>query len=134
MKRIGIVGSRKYINRRKIREFIFNLREKFGDEVEIVSGGCKQGADHYAKKISLEFDMKYVEYPPKHFQYNQHCILDSSEYGKPYRVTNYFNRNKQIAEHSDYIVAFIPKGHTSRGTNNTIEYATKLDKKVVILD
>ncbi|MBC8428449.1 hypothetical protein H8D04_01055 [bacterium] len=134
MKKVGIVGARKYINKRKVREFVFGLKEKFGDNVEIVSGGQKQGADGYAKKFAIEFDMKYVEFPPSHYQYNQHCILESTEYGKPYRVTNYFNRNKQIAEYSDYIVAFIPSGHTSNGTNNTIEYATKLEKKVVILD
>jgi len=134
MVKVGCVGSRKYANKRKIREFVFGLKEKFGDEVEIVSGGQKHGADGYAKKFAIEFDMKYVEFPPSHYQYNQHCILDRSEYGKKYAVWNYHDRNKQIAEYSDYIVAFIPKGHKSSGTNNTIEYATKLEKKVVILD
>ena len=54
MKRVGIVGSREYTNRRKIKEFVFKLKEQFGDKVEIVSGGQKLGADGLAKKFALE--------------------------------------------------------------------------------
>ena len=34
MKRVGIVGSRTYTNRRKIKEFVFKLKEQFQDKVE----------------------------------------------------------------------------------------------------
>jgi predicted Rossmann fold nucleotide-binding protein DprA/Smf involved in DNA uptake len=134
MKKVGIVGSRRYLNKKKIKEFVFKLMEKFGDDVEIVSGGCKYGADKYAKKFALEFDMKYVEFPPLHEAYNQHCILERDDYGKPYAVWNYFKRNKQIAEYSDYVVAFIPEGIKSNGTMNTVEHATEMNKKVVIIN
>ena len=134
MKKVGIVGSRRYLNKKKIKEFVFGLMEKFGDEVEIVSGGCKFGADKYAKKFALEFDMKYVEFPPFHEAYNQHCILERDDYGKPYSVSNYFRRNKQIAKYSDYVVAFIPKGIKSNGTMNTVEHATEMNKKVIIIN
>ena len=134
MKKVGIVGSRRYLNKKKIKEFVFGLMEKFGDDVEIVSGGCKFGADKYAKKFALEFDMKYVEFPPFHEAYNQHCILERDDYGKPYSVSNYFRRNKQIAKYSDYVVAFIPKGIKSNGTMNTVEHATEMNKKVVIIN
>ena len=78
--------------------------------------------------------MKYVEFPPRHYQYNQHCILEQNHYGKNYHITNFFDRNKQIAEYSDFIVAFIPKDYDSSGTLDTIEHAQKLKKKIVILD
>ena len=78
--------------------------------------------------------MKYVEFPPRHYQYNQHCILEQNDYGKKYHITNFFDRNKQIAEYSDYIVAFIPEGYKSNGTLDTIGHAEKLNKKVVILN
>ena len=39
--KIGIVGSREYENKLKIKEFIYQLKEKFGDELVIVSGGQK---------------------------------------------------------------------------------------------
>ena len=57
----------------------------------------------YAKKFALEFDMKYVEFPPAHYSWNMHCKLPATKYNKPYYVTNYFKRNKQIAEYSDIL-------------------------------
>ena len=134
MKKIAIVGSRIYDNKIVIKDFIFKIKENFGLDTEIVSGGQKDGADGFAKKFALEFDMKYVEFPPRHYQYNQHCILDRNDYGKSYHVVNFFDRNKQIAEYSDYIVAFIPEGYKSNGTLDTISHAEKLKKKVIILD
>ena len=132
--KVGIVGSRKYTNKNKIKDFIYELKEVFDDEVEIVSGGCKFGADKYAKKFALEFDMKYVEFPAVHESYNMHCILPRYKYGKPYAVWHFFERNKEIAKYSDKIVAFIPEGIKSNGTMNTIEHAQKMKKKVVILN
>jgi|TARA_B100001964_G_scaffold197461_1_gene222516 predicted Rossmann fold nucleotide-binding protein DprA/Smf involved in DNA uptake len=134
MKKVGIVGSRKYTNKLKVKEFVYNLKEKFGNDVEVVSGGQLKGADGYAKKFALEFDMNYVEFPPRHYQYNQHCILDRKDYGKSYHVVNFFDRNKQIAEYSDYLIAFIPEGVESNGTMNTVRHAQNMNKKIVILD
>ena len=132
--KVGIVGSRKYTNKNKIKDFIYELKEVFGDKVEIVSGGCKFGADKYAKKFALEFDMKYIEFPAVHESYNMHCILPRYKYGKPYAVWHFFERNKDIAKYSDKIVAFIPEGIKSNGTMNTIGHAQKMKKKVVILN
>ena len=132
--KIGIVGSRKYTDKKKIKDLIFEIKEKHGDEVEIVSGGQKVGADGLAKKFALEFGMKYVEFPPTHYNWNMHCKLPATKYNKPYYVTNYFKRNKQIAEYSDIIVAFIQKGVKSRGTMNTIHYAEKLKKLIKIVN
>ena len=132
--KIGIVGSRRYENKKKIKDFIFKLKEEYGTDTIIVSGGCKNGADKYAKKFALEFDMKYVEFPAVHESYNMHCILPRYKYGKPYAVWHFFERNKEIAKYSDKIVAFIPEGIKSNGTMNTIEHARKMEKKVIILD
>ena len=43
--KIGIVGSRAYTNKKRIKDLIFTIKEKYGNEVEIVSGGQKDGAD-----------------------------------------------------------------------------------------
>ena len=72
--KIGIVGSRSYTDKRKVKDLIFNIKEKYGDEVEIVSGGQPKGADGLAKKYALEFGLKYVEFPPSHYNHNMHCI------------------------------------------------------------
>jgi hypothetical protein len=132
--KVAIIGSRKYENKRRVQEFIYKLKEKWGDELEIVSGGQKDGADGYAKKYALEFDLKYSEFPPAHYQYNQHCVLESYKYGKPYAVWHYHSRNKDLIEYSDVVVAFIPKGITSKGTNSALNEAVKNEKKYVIIN
>ena len=52
--KIGIVGSRRYENKKKIKDFIFKLKQEHGIDTIIVSGGCRDGADRYAKKYALE--------------------------------------------------------------------------------
>ena len=59
--RVGIVGSRKYENRKKIKDFIFKLKNEKGTDTIIVSGGCRTGADKYAKKYALELGLQYQE-------------------------------------------------------------------------
>ena len=132
--KIGIVGSRAYTNKKNVKDLIFKIKEKYGDDIEIVSGGQKDGADGYAKKYALEFGLKYVEFPPSHYSWNMHCKLPATQYNRPYYVSNYFKRNKQIAEYSDIIVAFVQPGTESNGTKNTIQYAEKMKKLVKILD
>ena len=57
--KVGIVGSREYENRKKIKEFIFKLKNEKGTDTVIVSGGAKKGADFYAKKYALELGLQY---------------------------------------------------------------------------
>ena len=52
--KIAIIGSRTYTNKKKMKNFMFRLKMEH-PEVEIVSGGAKDGADKYAKKYALEF-------------------------------------------------------------------------------
>ena len=131
--KIGIVGSRRYENKKKIKDFIFKLKQEHGNNTIIVSGGCKDGADKYAKKYALELGLNYEEYPPFHDVHNMFCTMPSSRYGKPYSIKNFFARNKIIAGTSDFIVGFIPDGVEGRGTLNTIDYAKKFSKKYVII-
>ena len=131
--KIGIVGSRRYENRKRIKDFIFKIKQEKGEDTIIVSGGCKDGADRYAKKYALELGLQYEEYPPFHEGHNLFCILPESRYGKPYSVKNYFARNKIIAGTSDIVVGFIPEGHVSNGTNSTLKYAEKFGKKTIII-
>lgn len=132
--KIAIVGSREYTNRRKIKDVVFKLKQRFGERLEIVSGGQPKGADGYAKKAAIELEVKYVEFPPYHYQHNQHCILESARYGKPYKVWHFFTRNKQIAEYCDYMFAFLPNGIVKGGTANALKHAEDFEKKTVIFD
>jgi len=132
--KIAIVGSRRYENKKKIKDFIFKLKQEHGEDTIIVSGGCKNGADKYAKKYTLELGLQYEEYPPFHEVHNLYCPLPESRYGKPYSVKYFFARNKIIAGTSDFVVGFIPNGVESNGTMSTINYAKKMDKKIIIID
>jgi predicted Rossmann fold nucleotide-binding protein DprA/Smf involved in DNA uptake len=128
--KIAIVGSRRYENKKKIKEFIFKIKQEYGTDTIIVSGGCKDGADKYAKKYALELGLQYEEYPPFHEVHNLYCTMPESRYGKPYNIKNFFARNKIT---SDIVVGFIPDGVEGRGTLNTIDYAKKFDKKYIII-
>ena len=131
--KVAIVGSRRYENKKKIKDFVFKLKEQYGTDTIIVSGGCKTGADKYAKKYALELGLQYEEYPPFHEVHNLYCTMPSSRYGKDFNMKNFFARNKIIAGTSDFIVAFIPEGVESDGTFSTLNYAKKFDKKRIII-
>ena len=131
--KVAIIGSRRYENKKKIKDFVFKLKQQYGDKTIVVSGGCKQGADKYAKKYTLELGLQYEEYPPFHEVHNLYCSLPESRYDKPFSMRNFFARNKIIAGTSDFIVAFIPDGVEANGTKNVLEYAKKLNKKRIII-
>ena len=132
--KVGIVGSRRYENRRKIKEFIFKLKTDKGSDTIIVSGGCKTGADKYVKEYALELGLQYQEFPPQHEHWNIYCPKNKKDYSKPYNVKNFFARNKIIAIYSQYVVAFIPRGIESKGSMSTINYAKKFGKNTLVID
>ena len=131
--KIAIIGSREYGNRTKIKEFILTLKKKFGERLEIVSGGQPKGADGIAKKVALEYEMNYKEFAPAHYKYNIHCALPRKFYGAAYSTGHYLIRNDQLAKYSDMIVAFIPEGVKSNGTKDTLSRAEKYGKKTIVI-
>ena len=134
MVKIAIIGSRGYTNKRKIKEFIFKLKEQVGGKLEIVSGGAKEGADKYAKRFALDFDVNYSEFPAYHEPHNIHCVLESFRYGKQYNVGHYHRRNKDLIEYSDKIVAFCTNGVVTNGTLSALTHAEKINKKSIIIN
>jgi len=131
--KIAIVGSRRYENKKKIKDFIFKIKKEFGENTIIVSGGCKQGADRYAKKYALELGLQYEEYPPFHEVHNLYCVLPETRYDKPFSMRNFFVRNKIIASACDFVAGFVPEGVEAKGTMNCISYAKKMKKNFIII-
>lgn len=136
--RIGVVGSRKYININKIRRAIMSFKRRFGDDLVLVSGGCRSGADRIVRDL-VDHDgeigeIEYEEFPPRHQNYNQYCVLPKEEYGKEYDVGHFFERNTEIAERVDYLFAFIPASVEAKGTMDTVEKVRDKEKKVKIVD
>jgi hypothetical protein len=130
---IGIVGSREYKSKERVNEAVEQCILKYGKEkICIVSGGAI-GADTLGKLVALEKGLKYREYNPAHEQWNEYSGKPKEWYGKEYKVGNYFERNSFIAEDSDILFAFIPEGHQSNGTMDTVNKALKMKKYVVII-
>lgn len=134
MVKIAIIGSRSYTNKRKIKQFVWELKQKFSDRLVIVSGGAKDGADKYAKRFALDFDVNYSEFPAYHEPHNIHCVKESFRYNKQYNVGHYHRRNKDLVEYSDKVVAFCLNGEISNGTASALKHAHKIEKKYIIID
>ena len=134
MVKIAIIGSRSYTNKRKIKQFVWELKQKFSDRLVIVRGGAKDGADKYAKRFALDFDVNYSEFPAYHEPHNIHCVKESFRYNKQYNVGHYHRRNKDLVEYSDKVVAFCLNGEISNGTASALKYAHKIEKKYIIID
>lgn len=133
--KVAVVGSREYENKRKIKDFIFEMKQKFGDDLVIISGGCPDGADKYAKKFSLELGVRYQEFNPAHTTHNLYSAMPEKYYGKPYHVSQFHHRNQLIAKACDVMACFIPdSGDKASGTESAIKAAKKLGKNVVILN
>ena len=131
--RIAIIGSRTYEHRSKIRDMILKLKQNVPD-LTIVSGGCKTGADHYAKKYAIDMGIDYVEYNPAHTPPNLYSGMPDEYYNKEYHPSQFIHRNHLIVYNSDKIIAFLDTTSKSTGTIGTIKYAEKLKKPVVVID
>jgi predicted Rossmann fold nucleotide-binding protein DprA/Smf involved in DNA uptake len=131
--KVAIIGSRNYENTRKIKDVLFQLKQKFGDNLIVVSGGAKDGADKFARKYALEFGIKYKEFNPAHTTKNLYSAMSDTYYNKPYHVSQFHHRNMLIARDCDVMMAFIPNGDSSNGSMSAIKNAKKLNKRVTII-
>jgi len=132
MIKIGIVGSRKWKDKNLIQDAVDQCLVRYGNQLTVVSGGAK-GADSLGRQVALEKNLPYIEYNPAHEAWNEYSGKPKDWYGKEYKVGNFFERNTFIAEDSDILFAFIPDGHQSNGTMDTVNKALKLKKWVVLV-
>ena len=128
--KIAIIGSRTYENTRKVKNLLTELRMKFGDDLVVISGGAKQGADKYVKKYALEFGLNYKEFNPAHTPQNLYSAMSEGYYAR----SQFHHRNMLIARDCDYMIALVPKGAKTNGTESAVKQAVKLNKKVVIIN
>ena len=131
--KVAVVGSRDYQNIRKIKDTLFQLKQKFGDKLIIISGGARYGADKFARKYALEFGMRYREFNPAHTTKNLYSAMSDDYYEKPYHVSQFHHRNMLIARDCDVMMAFIGKYDSSNGSMSAIKQAKKLNKPVTII-
>ena len=131
--KIGLIGSTHYENKKKIKDTIFQLKQRFGEDLVVISGGSLNGADKYVKKYALSLDCKYLEVNPSHTPKNLYSYMREDWYGKTYSIRNFHVRNKILASVVDRLIAFIPKGDPAIGAASAIMYAEKFNKKCVVI-
>lgn len=117
MKKIGIIGSRRRHNQlslNKCEEVFLSIYEK-GDS--IVSGHCSLGGDAFAEIIAKKYNIPIKLFP-----------ADWKKYGK----SAGFIRNVYIAEEADILIAIVAQDRKG-GTEDTINKALKLNKKIILI-
>jgi len=127
--RIGITGSNVYENKRKIKEFLFKLKDK--PELEIICRGNKDGADKYIKKYALEFSLNYIEVPVAHTTRSLYSQLPDAYFNKPFSIRNYFIQQNIYIKQCDKFVIF--GKDSDKVMNNLLLAIDKLDKNIILV-
>jgi hypothetical protein len=131
--KIAVIGNTGWQNKRKIRDALFELKQRFGSEVTILGGGGMEGANFMIRKVALEFEMKYQEYNPSFSGYNLYSALPESYYGKKYHFSQLHHRMKLLAENCDYMIILTNESKLDPVLKTAWNTANKTEKKVVIL-
>jgi len=113
--KLAIVGSRKF------NDYAMLCQNIPIGVTEIVSGGAK-GADALAEQYANEHNLPTKIILPR-FQ---------AEPNVGYHPGHYHQRNRQIAEYADQILAFMPTDG-SKGTQSTLNHAQKIDTPYTIV-
>ena len=131
--KIAVIGNTGWQNKRKIRDALFELKQRFGSEVTILGGGGTEGANFMIRKVALEFEIKYQEYNPSFSGYNLYSALPESYYGKKYHFSQLHHRMKLLAENCDYMIILTNESKLDPVLKTAWNTANKTEKKVVIL-
>ena len=135
--RIQITGSRDFTDWQIVHDAIVEqMIEPFksGEQVTVVHGGAK-GADTLAGQAMFDYSWVDVEvYPANWDDCGNNCNPSHWRYrnGEPYCPRSGFVRNaKMIALKPDVVLAFKKRGSGNRGTQGTIDLATKAGIPVI---
>lgn len=141
---VGITGHRNYQDRPNIRCWMKSIIRKHGENTTIITGGAI-GADIISAEEAIRAGMRSIvilpmPYPIHTSRWEQkqkdrlNKVLSSSQVKitcpkHEYNVHAYMERNAQIIEDSDVLLAFWT-GSTSGGTFHTIQKAISKEAKV----
>jgi hypothetical protein len=116
--KIAIIGSRGFQYPNLIADRLINLKMEYNlNELEIISGGAKAGADAFAKDFTERMGLKFKEIPP--------------DMSAGYDVVQYHIRNDKIIQEADKVIAFWDG--KSRGTKSVIEKCLERGKNVEVI-
>ena len=104
--KIALIGDEKYETRGELKETIFKLKEKFGEDLTIITRGKKNGVEKWVRKYALEMNLKYIEFNPAHTSRTLYSGMEDEYYDKPYHPTQPLHQYDCIVHNSDKIVYF----------------------------
>ena len=127
---VGITGSDRYEKKTEIKDIIYQVKQKLGDKVVIVSKGSLNGADKYIRKFCLEFECEYEEYSPTYLTRSLYSIGPESYYGKNFSIRETFQRNRQLVSRVDKLIIF--KYEDDNIIQDLINVANKKNKQIKV--
>lgn len=134
MIKISCVGSIKYENKRKIKEYLYKLLQRYGNKFEIITRGNKNGAEKYIKKYALEFGISYGEYNPAYTSYNIYSKFPVNYYDKLWAPRMDAQNNAIIAKESNAFIIFQNEDEDDRQINHLIKQIRNLGKPYKIIN
>lgn len=128
--KVAIVGDRRCND----YDLLCRAVKKSGfDITEVVSGGA-QGADHLAEIYAKEHNLPIKIFPADWNNLKgKNVIIKVNKWGKKYNTLAGFNRNAQIVEYADAVIAIQDQGPTD-GTQDTIRKTKQAKKPLYIYD
>jgi len=130
---LGIVGSKTYENKMKIKTFIHKLKSQTDQSITIVSLGDKNGADKHVRKYALELGYEYREMNPAHTPKNLYSLMTEAYYDKPYQAKNFHQQLKIFASVVESCVVFDDTDQQDKKVINVLKQMNKVKKKAVII-
>ncbi|HDK7194827.1 TPA: DUF2493 domain-containing protein [Clostridium botulinum] len=124
--KLAIIGGSDFAN----YDLLVNECDKIKNIDTIVSGGAN-GADTLGEKYAKEKGYKTLIFPAKWNDLNfTPCKIKYNRYGNPYNCLAGLNRNKDIINNADIVIAFWDG--KSKGTKNSINITKRLSKELII--
>lgn len=131
--KVAIIGNTGWQNKRKVRDVLFELKQRFGPDLTVLGAGGNEGANFMVRKYALEFEMHYQEYNPSFSGYNLYSALPESYYGKKYHFSQLHHRMKMLSQNCDYLMILTNEAKLDPVLKTAYNTANKSEKKVVIL-
>jgi len=131
--KIALIGNTDWQNRRKIKDSLFQLKQKFGNDVLVLGAGGKEGANQMVRKYALELELPYKEYNPSFSGFNLYSAMSESYYGKSYHFSQLHHRMKLIGDSCDYMMIFNNQPTLDPVLKTAYNQVKKQQKPVVIL-
>jgi len=131
--KVAIIGNTGWQNKRKVRDVLYELKQRFGPDLTVLGAGGNEGANFMVRKFALEFEMRYQEYNPSFSGYNLYSALPESYYGKKYHFSQLHHRMKMLSQNCDYLMILTNETKLDPVLKTAYNTANKSEKKVVIL-